>query len=182
MALYNKKLQELKEQREFVDIYTDIYDESIFGFIVDYNETFLVLDSYSDSSLADGIVVFFRENISRIRWGGNEISASHAIAKESTFRNELPIIDLTNINSVIETMNNHFGYVNVLIEDITSDVCFIGEVTEMDEKSILIHEFGPKMSLDRKHILLDLEDITRVEGGGHYERSLLPLFKEKTSS
>lgn len=49
----------------------------------------------------------------------------------------------------------------------------------MDENSIVINEFGTKSSLDRKFILLSLDDITRIDMNGKYENNLNKLFNEK---
>jgi hypothetical protein len=79
MSVETKYLEKIVNERIFVDIYTDNYDESCYGYILDFNDSFLVLDSYDDESNADGIIVFFKENITRIRWGGNEITSAKKI-------------------------------------------------------------------------------------------------------
>lgn len=178
MKLERKYLKQLKKNKEFVDIYTDNYDESNFGFIVDFNDTFLVLDSYNEDAKADGIVVFFRENITRIRWKGNEITSLSNIANSSKNRNKAHKIDLSSVQSVIDSIQKYFGYINVSIQNIDSGVCFIGEVEEMDENTIVINEYGTRISLDRKNILLSIHDITKIEAGGIYEAGLLKVLKK----
>lgn len=176
MKLERKYLKRLKKEKVFVDIYTDVFEETIFGYILDYNDTFLVLDSYNDEAQADGIVIFFRENISRIRWGGNEIESIHHISKANK-KNKVPKVDLSSIQTVLKTVENHYGYINVSIQNVDPGVCFIGEVEEMDENTIIIHEYGTRISLDRKNIMLSIQDITKIEAGGVYETGLVKVLK-----
>jgi hypothetical protein len=173
-----KYLEELKSSKELVDIYRDRYDESLYGFIIDFNENYLVLESIDDDNTPDGVSVFSRENITRIRWGGNEIISTKKLIDQSKRLQNIKKIDLTSIQSIINSVQNIFGYVNVFIEDIDSSVCFIGEIEEMDDKSIVLHEYGTKISLDRKRILLNVDDITKVEGGGNYEEGIKKLIKK----
>jgi len=178
MSLETKYLKKIINERTFVDIYNDNYEESCYGYILDFNDTFLVLDSYNDESIADGIIVFFRGNITRIRWGGNEISSASKLIDNSKRTNIKSEIDLSSVQNVIKSINENYGYINISIQDIDSSVCFIGEICEMDEETVVIDEFGTKTSLDRKNIMLSINDITKIEAGGIYEENLKKLFKK----
>tara|TARA_A100000171_G_scaffold34837_1_gene33345 strand:+ start:12876 stop:13415 length:540 start_codon:yes stop_codon:yes gene_type:complete len=178
MNLETKNLKRIIEDKTFVDVYTDSYDESTYGFIIDFNDTFLVLDSFDDDSKANGIVVFFRENITRIRWGGNEISSVYSLIDTSEKASTSIDIDLSSIQNILKSMNASYGYINVSIQDIDSGICFIGEITEMDDETIVINEYGSKKSLDRTNIMISIRDITKVEAGGQYEKGLVQLFNK----
>lgn len=178
MNIETKNLKRLIEDRTFVDVYEDRYDESAYGFIVDFNDTFLVLDSFDDDSNADGIVVFFRENITRIRWGGNDISSALKLVNESKKVTKKIDIDLSSIHNILKSVHAIYGYINVFIQDIDSGVCFIGEIAEMDEDTIIINEYGTRSSLDRKNIMLSVSDITKIEAGGQYEEGLVKLLEK----
>ena len=176
MNTETKYLDKLKSSKELIDIYTDRYDESLYGFIIDYNDDYLALESINDNN-PDGISIFKRENITRIRWGGNEIESTQKLIDQSKRIKNIIKIDLTSIQSILKSVQNIFGYVNVFIEDIDSSVCFIGELENMDDENLVIHEYGTKVSLDRKRILLSLNDITKVEGGGAYEEGIKKIMK-----
>ena len=177
MNTETKYLDSLKTSKELVDIYTDRYDDSYYGFVVQYNDDYLVLESIDDDNNPDGLIVFHRENITRIRWGGNEIESTRKLINQSQRLKEITTIDLSSIQSILNSVQEIFGYVNISIEDIDSDVCFIGEIESMDDNSIVLHEYGTKISLDRKRILLKVEDITKVEGGGNYEERIKRIIK-----
>lgn len=177
MNTETKYLNELKSAKELVDIYTDRYDESLYGFVIDFNEDYLILESIDDDNNPDGVTIFNRENITRIRWGGNEIESTQKLIDQSKRLKDIKKIDLTSIQSILTSVQSVFGYVNVSIEDIDSSVCFIGEIEDMDDENLVIHEYGTKISLDRKRILLNVNDITKVEGGGNYEEGIKKIIK-----
>lgn len=178
MNTETKYLDKLKSSKELIDVYTDRHDESSYGFIIDFNENYLVLESINDNR-PDGLTIFNRENITRIRWGGNEIESTQKLIDQSMRLKNVVKIDLTSIQTILKCVQNTFGYVNVFIEDIDSSVCFIGELEDMDDENLVIHEYGTKISLDRKRILLNINDITKVEGGGAYEEGIKKLIKTK---
>ena len=95
MNIETKNLKRIIEDKTFVDVYTDSYNESTYGFVIDFNDTFLVLYSFDDDSKANGIVIFFRENITRIRWGGNEISSVYSLIDTSEKASTSIDIDLS---------------------------------------------------------------------------------------
>ena len=78
MTIRDTYLNKLREEKVLVDLYTDSYGESYYGFIIDFNEEYLVLKKFTVESLFDGISVLRRDDITRINWGGNDI--------ESTFK------------------------------------------------------------------------------------------------
>ena len=55
------------------------------------------------------------------------------------------------------------------------DVCFIGEVEEIDDKHLLVHEFGTKNSRDRHRLLVPIEQISRVDAEAQYEKDIVFL-------
>ena len=171
-----KCLNKLKNEQILADFYTDRYDESDYGFVVDYNDDYLLIEKFDDECNYDGLTIFLRHNISRIRWSGNDIESVSKLIDTSKRQVEKVNIDLTSVQTILETVNRTFNHLTVHIQDIDKSVCFIGQIHEMDENSIVIHEFGTKSSLDRSFILLGLNDITRIDAGGQYENNLKRLF------
>jgi hypothetical protein len=178
MELKTKYLNKLKNEQILADFYTDIYDESDYGFVLDFNDDYLLIEKFDDECKYDGLSIFFRQNISRIRWSGNDIESVSKLIDTSKRQKGEMNINLTSIQTVLESVNSAFNHLTVHIQDIDKSVCFIGQIHEMDDHSIVIHEFGTKSSLDRRFILLELDDITRVDAGGQYENNLKRLFNE----
>lgn len=179
MDLYTKYLEKLKNENILADIYTDNYDESDYGFVVDFNEDFLLIEKFDSECNYDGLTIFFRHNITRIRWSGNDIESVAKLIDPTKRLKDKVIIDLASTLTILKSVNQLYNHLTVHIQDIDKSVCFIGQIHEMDENSIVIHEFGTKSSLDRKFILLSMEDITRIDVNGQYENNLIKLFAIK---
>jgi hypothetical protein len=177
MNLEQKQLDRFIKEETFINIFTDNYDDSYLGFLIDSNDQFLVLKKFDDKGNFDGIIIIFIENITRIRWDGNEISSIFKLIENSKRFSEKNIIDISSMDSVLKSLSEIYGYVNIAIQDIDSSVCFIGEITEMDDETLILNEFGTKVSLDRKMLMISKVNITLIESGGIYEEGLKKLLK-----
>jgi hypothetical protein len=176
MNLQKNCIEKLKNEQTLVEIYTDIYDKSDCGFINECNEDFLLLEKFDNDGNYEGFSIFMKQNISKIRWGGNELISVLTLIDNSKNVNDFRKIDLTSIQSIIRTVNDIFGHITIHIQNIDKSQCFIGQISEMDDDFIVMHEFGTYTSLDRKYVLLSIHDITLVEAEGKYEKSLKKLF------
>jgi signal transduction histidine kinase len=177
MNLKTKLLECLIKDEILADFFTDKYEESHYGYLIDYNGQFLLFDNYNEDFIYNGVTVIFQQNVSRIRWEGNELESLAKLIDLSKRQKDRLKIDLSSIQSILNGIYQHFKHIALHIQDLDSGVCFIGQIHEMDEESIVLHEYGTKASLDRKFILLSLSDITRIDAGGQYETNLQKLYK-----
>ena len=177
MGLKAKYLEKFKDENILADFYTDNYEESDFGFVIEFNEDYLLIESFDSDCKYDGIITFLRQDVTRIRWFGNEIESVHKVIDLSKRQKEKIDIDLTSIRSILESVQALYNHITVYIQDVDKDVCFIGQIHEIDDETVVIHEFGSKISLDRKFIILSLNDITKISANGHYENILMKLFE-----
>lgn len=178
MDLHTKYLAQLKNENIFADFYTDHYDESDYGFVLDFNDDFLLIEKFDDECNYDGLSILLRHNITRIRWAGNDLESMAKLIDVTKRQTGNTDIDLSSTQKILESVNHRYNPVTVHIQDIDKGVCFIGQIHEMDERSVVIHEFGTKSTLDRKFILLSLDDITRIDVNGQYENNLKRLFQQ----
>jgi hypothetical protein len=169
----DKTLKTLQTKDIFVDIFTDHYNESFFGFIKEFNDNFLLLEHYNEDGFYNGIMIFKRQDITRIRWDNNEIKSAFNIITRQKEIKELADIKIDTIENIIKTMDKTYGYVSLQIQDINPDWTIIGQVQEMDTETVIIKEFGTTSTLDRGMLLTSITDITRVDGGGIYEKNLM---------
>ncbi|MDI9859379.1 hypothetical protein [Flectobacillus roseus] len=176
MNLRKKYLDKLRNEQILANFYTDNYDESDYGFVVDYNDDFLLIEKFDDECNYDGFTIFFLSNISRIRWSGNDIDSISKLIDYSKRQLDKINIDLTSIQTILEGISKTFNHLTVHVQDLDKGICFIGKIHEMDDHFVVIHEFGTMSSLDRKFILLGMEDITRIDACGQYENNLIRLF------
>ncbi len=176
MNLQTKYLDKLKKDNSLAEFYTDNYDESYFGLVLNYTDEFLLIEKYDEDSNYNGLTILFRHNITRIRWSGNEIESVEKLIDSTKSQSYTSKIDLSSIHSVLESSYKLFNHITVHIQDIDRNICFIGQIHEIDPYSIVLHEYGTKTSLDRKFIFLSIDDITKIDVNGKYENNLLRLF------
>ena len=183
MKTADKTLKTLQIKEIFIDIYTDYFDESFYGFIRDFNDDFLLLEHYNDDSLYNGIIVFRREDITRIKWNNNDInSAFSLISRQRNIEEQLSGVNIESIESILKSVDKTFKHVNLQIQNINSGWCIIGQIQEIDAETIIIKEFGTKSALDRGMLMLSTPDITRVDADGIYENNLLKIHNENKCS
>lgn len=173
MALIDRKLTELKLSRELVDVYRDrITDESLTGVVVDFNYEFLYMSLLTDDGEDNGISVFYRRDISRIRTGGNVRSSVGELGQFRATELKLPSIDISSIDTIVSSVQSQYGYVNLHTEEMNDEVCFIGEIIERDEKWLSLLGYGTMIARDKNTLLLQKDDISRVDAGAKYEESI----------
>jgi hypothetical protein len=175
MSIETKTLQNLEAKNIFVDIYTDMFEESFYGFVKQFNKDFLLLEHYNDDGLYNGIVVFKRSDITRIKWDNNEINSTRKLINLHSDKKMIDSIKIDSIENILKTINKTYKHVTINIQNIDDGMCIIGEIKEMDKSTVIIHEFGTKKSLDRGTIMFSIHDITRIDAGGIYENSILKI-------
>lgn len=178
MDLKNATFSRLKEQQELLDIFIDHFDTSTYGYLIDYSDDFILIESYDAECRQEGISVLFREYITRIRWAGNEMTnASRLITLQP--RNPLKVyVDLSNMATILKSIYQQFKHVSVHMQLLNPDQVLIGQIHELDEEILILHEYGTMSSYDRRYTMIALADITRVDAGGPYERNLMQIFNE----
>lgn len=173
MLLIDKKLAELKLSQQIVDIYRDrISDESLTGVVADFNKEFLLLSLFSEDGEDNGISVFFRHNITRIRTGGNLRESIYELSKFRATKLKFPIISLKSLDDILTSIQTIYGYVNIHTEFMNDDICFIGHVIEQDENWLSLNGYGTMTTRDSNTLLLEKEEISRVDAGAKYEESI----------
>lgn len=176
MSITNKTLDLLKQRQECVDLYRDhLSDESLPGVIADYSEQFVYLSLSTESGQANGIAVCWRDDVTRIRWSGNEQQSLTELIEAAAAKPTAPALAIDSLHSVLESVAARFGYVNVLVERMDRNITFIGEIVELDAEVLVLKEFGTFKSRDRSFLLLNLAEITRVDADAGYEKSVAYL-------
>ncbi len=173
MRLSTKTLTMLKQEARLLDLYRDHLDsESLTGVVTDFTDDFVYLSLFEDSGAANGISVVWRRDVTRIRWGGNERDSISALVKASGAQPVAPKLQLGSLDSVLRSVRAAFGYVNVMTERMDNSITFIGEIQELDAETLVLQTYGTFSSRDRSHLMLDIDEITRVDADARYERSV----------
>ena len=180
MSLLMKQIKECIENQRFVDIYRGrlCEDDAIFGKIIDVSDDFVSMVTF-DADFYDGISVIRIEDITRLRWGGNNRISQETVIQKKTLNLQIPQIDITSFCKALDGLNKAFDCVTIHTEEIDDDICFIGEVNQLDDDHVQLHEFGTMDNLDRSYLTLPWRDITRIEADSKYERDLMYVHSKK---
>lgn len=177
MSLQTETLEALKQTQELVEVYRDgINADSLQGVITAYTDDFIYMSLVSEAGLDNGIAVIFAEHITRIRWQGNVRACVSELMQRSGCVLLKPALNLSTIQTVLQSVQDCFGYVNIHTEKTADDICFIGEIEKMDAQTIVLHGFGTMVSRDRNRMMLSLNEITRVDAEAQYEKDIKSLF------
>lgn len=183
MSLLDKHLSLTKANNGLLDIYRDsISSEAIFGCIHMICEDFIGMTKYNDYGEYDGICIIRKDDISRLRWAGKERESLAKLVEKKNIHTKLPQINTDSLSNIIESIQKSYSMATIYTEEIDTDVCFIGEIIEMDEDYLVMHEYGTMRSLDRPKVLLEIEEVTRIEADGKYERNLVSLHSGKNKN
>lgn len=74
--------------------------------------------------------------------------------------------------TILSSIQDQYGYVNLHTEFMNDDVCFIGEITNQDSAWVSLLGYGTLTSRDANTLLLGKEEISRVDAGAKYEESI----------
>ncbi|MEQ1929374.1 MAG: hypothetical protein ABL957_02420 [Parvularculaceae bacterium] len=181
MNVRAKTLDRLKQDALIADFYRDSLTgiDAITGTIFGATADFLAVNVFKDSGAADGVSVFWLHDLTRVRW--NHLPArSVSILRNATgfAAPPTPLLQLSNVREAIASMYKAFGHVCLYAERLDSDICYIGTVAEIDDHHVVLNELK---SLDRNglaSIMLPLDEITRLDAGGDYERDLEIVTKQ----
>ena len=176
MAVFEETLAQLHDSVQLVDIYRDRLDhESLTGIISAFSTDFVYLSLFSDSGLCNGISIVRVSDITRIRWEGNERTSIQELIDQKATKPLVPKLNIKSMQDVITSVQDVFGYVNILTEEMDSEISFIGQVSEMDESYLLFHGYGTMTSRDKNKMLIDLSKITRIDAEAPYEKDIVYL-------
>lgn len=184
MNILDNYLQELQTSGELVNIFRE-HTEGNSARLCRINavsDFAVYATNYNDDGEYDGIMIFRKDDITRVRWGDNELEAQRILVERFKDNPVAPKLDLSNITKVIESVQNNFGYVSISNEEINDEVIYIGEVISVDEYFLVLNEFGFKDALDRSTLILRTPEITRVDADDKYLRTILYLHTKTNKS
>lgn len=177
MSLAASTLRRLKSENILVDVCTDLYDESLYWFIRDFNDKYLLLESYDENGFYDGIIVLRREDITRVKCDNNGIKSHAQLITRHMQIEDFANIKIDSLQVVIKTIADTYDCLTFMVQDIESDWSIVGHVHDMDDVTIVINEYGTMSTLDRGMLMISLAGITRVSAGSIYERNLVSTHK-----
>ncbi len=168
-----KYIDRLINNSIFVEIYDDNAEESFFGYIIQQSDTYLNLEAYDDEGRSEGILIVENEDIARIRWTGNERELIESLV---AYRIKPPMFKLDCIRNILKEVNEWYGHICITLGGYGVDNIYIGEIEEIDEDFLILHEYGTRQQKCRSKMLVRVDDISRIQAGGIYETNLIKQF------
>lgn len=175
MSLLDDYLKIAQEKEQLVDIYRDCHDDGRLCRINAVSEYGIYATCFSVNGEYDGIVICRKDHVTRIRWGGTDRESARRLIERSGSVPPAPEINLSTLKDIVESVQKQFGYVTVAMERIKPDENYIGEVVSVDEDYLVLNEYGSSDAMDRSMSVLDMDEVTRVDADGRYERAILFL-------
>ena len=174
MNTWHKQLKATfaEDQIVRIDRQPEIEDQ-IDGYVVGVSECFVMLHLLDPNFVnLNGYIVLRSDDVRRYRVRDDNDFFLNRALKLKGIRPALPAaIDLTSFGTLLESANKQFPLLTIHRELMDPDICFIGQVEKLTDKTVTLKEIDPGARWERVR-RYNFRDITRVEFGGGYEDSL----------
>ena len=163
----------------------DRFDDSPwYGYMVSESDELLVLQVVSDRyDLLDGYRVLRRSDVSSLEETFERADLIERALRLKGLRPSAPkVIALTSMRAMMEAIQCEYGLLTIQREEVTSDECEIGQVRISSEDTYVLRWLGPEARWEVDDRPFRYRDVTRLEFGGEYERTLLMVAKEREGS
>lgn len=173
MSVLTSTLERLSAEGRVVDVFRDyLSGDALTGVISHHNEEFLLLSLFDDFGNENGAAIIFASDVTRVRWESNSLNSITQLIERNSSAPFIPVVDIGNLKNLIQSVQNSCGHVTLHTERMDGDVCFIGELEEVDESAVIIKEYGSISGRDSARIMVPVDEITRIDAGGNYEKSI----------
>ena len=175
MSVFYKHLEILKNTQELAFFRRGTLDskDNVEGFVKDFNGEWLLLDVViSETGKYGGIRILQMDEITQVRWDSQALKTLKLLVQDNYKPADKGMIDITNINLMLTSVQNEYGYVNLFFEKSHPDACYIGKIVDMDEYGVLLEEYPTHSSTVISRSLFMTKDITRVDAGAPYEENI----------
>lgn len=142
------------------------------GYIQAVGPQFFLLAEIGDGGRLNGHECFRIADVKTLEHDPYAAFAEAALKKRGLKLGRAPRIDVSGIETIIRSAGKASPLVTIHVERIDPDVCYIGNVRDVDDRRLLLQEIGPGASWDHECTPYLLRHITRVGIGGEYEEAL----------
>ncbi len=150
------------------------------GYVLDYSDSWTLIQFVDRDIFLDGYLVIRSDTIKRYRVFDDHRSMVHrALRKLGQFPAQPGELDLTNINSVVQSANAISSLLVVHREFRWKDECHIGRIAAVTPKTITIESIDPDATCGGRYRIRSA-DITKLGFNGHYETALWAVASQAT--
>ncbi|REC47939.1 hypothetical protein [Chryseobacterium pennipullorum] len=170
---FKRLIQKHIKNTDFVKVYLDHdNDSAIFGFIVKFSDHFLMIEESNDFALV-GVKIVPYSKVRGIRHSRYDKISKAIYLEEKLVRFDQNIIDKTNVEngeSLFKSIKKQDFHCSIESKKNKRDIFSIGEILEIDEKSVVIKNYDPagkfttphKISFKNIHVINFNDNYTKV--------------------
>lgn len=152
------------------------------GRILDVNEDFILLHRLAiDDIRFDGLTVLWVEDVTSISWDDPKLTSREWLLDDETQPYLKTSLLLESWHTVLEGLSKANAIVSVHRQHLDASAMMVGFVDRLFENSVVLQQLTPEGTVEGK-LGLALEDITRVDAFGRYERSLNQIIQIRDMS
>jgi hypothetical protein len=166
-------LHRIQQDGLLVDLRRESLDSlTLRCFVTALSADFAVLSRVNDNCEFDGVIVIRTEDVTFARWDSEVLRSWGTVLQESPSSPEpAGFVDLASWESVVRTIHDNVPVVTFQRERADGDICHVGTGITILAEGIEADEVSIEGTIDGK-FAINLEDLTRVDFGGGYERAL----------
>ena len=154
-------------------------DHDLRGFVLDYSESLTLLNVLDYDFYLNGFTVVRNSDITSYRaYDKDDYFLNMALRLKGIKPRRKPKVDLNDWASLLQTAQKLFPLLTIHREAIANDVCYIGKLVSVTEKTFTLYDIDPDANWDRCY-RRKLADLTKVDFGGGYEDALWRVAKEE---
>ena len=147
------------------------------GFVLAYSDILTLLNLFDPDFYLNGYTVIRNDDVRRYRILDEPSSFINRALKLKRIRPQpKPMVSIESMPELLSSANEGFPLITIHREKISDEVCYIGRLDKMTEKTFTLYEIDPDAEWEGVH-RYRFSDITRVDFGGGYEEALALVAK-----
>lgn len=175
---FKKLVQKNIDKVDFVK--TILYDDSaISGFIVKFSDEFLMIEETYDFSLS-GIKIVPYDRVKSIRHNKVDEISKKIYLEENLIKFNHKIIDKTSLNdfeSLFKSIKKQDFHCIVESKKKKKDVFSIGEILEVNDKSVTIQNYSATGKIYKKSDVISFKNIELINFNDNYSKTFRKYLK-----
>jgi hypothetical protein len=178
---YNDIIRKHIEKSDFVKLdrkFKDI-ESRLNGIILQLSDNFLLVEIIDDF-LINGFAIIRIDQFESYSCGKYEKSYKKILLSDSIIsetHDEQPSIDLTNWQSIFNSLRKIDFHVIIECEDLDEPTFTIGPIKRITEKCVSVQNYDPTGKLDDINTIIEFDDITLLQFGDRYSTTFRKYLK-----
>ena len=116
--------------------------EVIFGYVIDYNEDWILMKNNPVDYIIDGYIIVRKENIESLNRDIEEKWKEKIIKLKGLEPTDKDIIPISDLETILKYLTDKFGIFQ--IQDKSEDTCYLGRLKSIDNKNLIIDDLDTK--------------------------------------